>query len=81
MVALLGGPERSVGQASRARQDGFGSRRQIAERAVRLECVVMLAPASDQDLGLPQRVEDFPVEQFASELAVEPKAGEANLSL
>ena len=35
------------------------------------DCVVVLAPAFDQDLGLLQRVEDFPVEQFIAQLAVE----------
>lgn len=30
----------------------------------------MLAPASDQDLNLPQRIKDLPIEKLVPELAV-----------
>ncbi len=33
--------------------------------------VVVVAPTLDYDLGLLEAVEDFPVEQFAPQLAVE----------
>lgn len=38
---------------------------------MRSDGVIVLTPASDQDLRLLQRVEDFPVEQFIAQLAVE----------
>ena len=38
---------------------------------MRSELVVVPPPLLDQHLGLPQRVEDFPIEQLVPELAVE----------
>jgi hypothetical protein len=38
---------------------------------MRADCGVVLAPAFDQDLGLPERVEDLAVEQLVPELGVE----------
>ena len=70
MVAHLGRPERSVGRAGWARQDRFGGRRSIAQRAVWPDDVRVLPPAFDQYLCLLQAVEDFPVQEFVSELTI-----------
>ena len=71
MVALLGGPERSVGEPNRARQDRFRGGWLVAQRAVRADRVVMLPPVFDKDLCLLQAVEDFSVQKFISELPIE----------
>ena len=70
MVALVGGPERSVGQAGRARQDGFRGWWFVAERAVWSDRIVVLSPLLDQDAGFLQRIEDLPVQELVPELAV-----------
>ena len=51
--------------------NGFGGRGLIAQRAVRPDGVVLSSPAFDEHLGLPERVEDFTLQQFVAELAVE----------
>src|SRR5277367_6500465 len=38
---------------------------------MRPDCVVVTSPAFDDDLGLPQRVEDFAIEQFIAQASVE----------
>jgi hypothetical protein len=38
---------------------------------VRPDCVAILTPLFDHDLGFFQTVEDFPVEKFVAKLAVE----------
>ena len=38
---------------------------------MRPDGVVMVAPAADQDLGFPERIEDLAVEELVAQLAVE----------
>ena len=70
MVALVGGPERSVGQADRARQGGFRRWWFVSERAVRSDRIVVLSPLLDQDGGFLQRIEDLSVQELVPEFAV-----------
>ncbi len=49
--------------------DRFRCRRELSERAVRADVVVLVPPAFDQHSGLLERVEDLAVEQLVSELA------------
>ena len=53
------------------RDDGFRSRWAVAQSTVRAFGIVMLPPLFDQDLCLPQAVEDFSVEQFIPHSRVE----------
>src|SRR6056297_2066160 len=53
------------------RDQGFRSRRAIAEGAVWADGVVVDAPLLDDDLGLADGVEDLAVEQFVPEPRVE----------
>src|SRR5690349_4171228 len=69
--ARPGVPEGSVCWPDRARQEGFGRRWPIPERAVRPRGVVVAPPPLDQHLGFLQRMEDLPLQQFVAELAVE----------
>ena len=71
MIALLDGTERSVSPFGRARQDGFGRGRNVAQRAVWSDRVVVVSPSSDEHCCLLQSVEDFAVQQLVAELAVE----------
>lgn len=57
--------------ARRPRQHRFGRRRSVAQGAVRPDRIVVAPPALDQKLCLLQRIEDFPVQQFVPQLAVE----------
>src|SRR5207342_791923 len=49
-------------------------RRSVSERRMRAHLVVVLTPILDHDLCLIERVEDFAVEQFVSQLSVEALA-------
>ena len=51
--------------------DAFGRGWAIAQSAVRPDGIVVDAPLLDQDLGFPQAVEDFAVQQFVPEPGVE----------
>ena len=53
------------------RDDAFRRWRPISQRAVRPDGVVVDAPLLDQDLGIPQAVEDFTIQQFVPEPGVE----------
>jgi len=53
------------------RHHAFGRRRTVAQGAVRSDCVEVVPPAFDQDLGFSQRVEDLAVEQLISEAGIE----------
>src|SRR5262249_53935123 len=55
----------------RQRGAGRGSRRPVAERAVRADVVVLLPPPLREDLRLRQRVENLAVKEVIAELAVE----------
>lgn len=61
-VALIGLPERSVGQAIRVWQNSFRSWWFIAKSTKRSDCIIVLSPSFDQDLCLLKYVEDFCVE-------------------
>lgn len=61
-------------QTDGTRQDGLRGWRDVAERAVRPDGIVVPTPVFDQDLRLLQRVEDLAVEQFIAQLAVEALA-------
>ncbi len=50
---------------------GFRRRRPIGQRAVRTFGLVMATPILNQDLRLPQVLEDLPIQQLVSQLAVE----------
>ena len=52
-------------------QDGLWRRWPVAERTVRPDGVVVIAPFLDQHLRLRQIVEDFPIQQLVPELAIE----------
>ena len=54
--------------------DAFGRGRAVAQCAVRSDGVVVNAPLLDQDLRLPQAVEDVAVELFIPEPSVEALA-------
>ncbi len=69
--AQLGMPERSVGRASRARQDCLRSGRAVAEGTVRPDGVVVAVPAFDQNPGFVQGAQYLPVQEFIVQLAVE----------
>lgn len=56
------------------RDDGFRSRRAVAQSTVRSLGVIVFSPLFDQDLRLAQAVEDFTVEQLVSETCVEALA-------
>jgi hypothetical protein len=64
-------PERSVGGAVRPWQHRFRCWRPVAQRAVRPDRIVVPPPALDQHLDLPQRMEDFSVQQLVPKLAIE----------
>ena len=51
--------------------DGFGSRRPIAQCTVWSLGVVVFPPLLDQDLSLTQAIEDIPIEQFIPHPPVE----------
>jgi hypothetical protein len=53
------------------RHHAFGRRRTVAQGSVRSNCVEVVPPAFDQDLGFAQRVEDLAVEQLISEAGIE----------
>lgn len=53
---------------------GFRSRWAVAQRAVWSLGVVVLSPFLDDDLGLPERVEDLPVEKLVAEPDIEALA-------
>ena len=71
MTALCWRPQRSVERRHRAWQDRLRCGRMIAKRTKRSYRVVMVAPAFDQYLRLLQCVEDFCVQNFISQFAVE----------
>jgi hypothetical protein len=54
-----------------SRHEDFRCGRAVAEGRVRPHRIVVAAPALDQDLGLPERVEDLDAEQLVPELAIE----------
>jgi hypothetical protein len=53
------------------RDESFGRRWFVSEGAVRTLGVVVTTPLLDDDLGLLQGVEDFPVQQFVAKAGVE----------
>jgi hypothetical protein len=55
-------------------EDTFGCWRAVAQSALWPDCVIVASPSFDQDLGLAQRVEDLPVQQFVAEAGVEALA-------
>ena len=60
-----------VEAAQRPQRNGFGCRWPIAQGTVWSDRVVLPAAPFDQDLCLGERVEDLPVEEFITQLAVE----------
>ncbi len=63
--------ERRSPDGSSKRFDRLWGRWTIPQRAVWSESVVLSAPAFDQDLRLPKRVENLEVQELVSELSVE----------
>ena len=53
------------------RDDGFRRGCFVSEGAVRSDRILVDTPLLDDDFGLRQRVEDFPIEQFIAEACVE----------
>jgi hypothetical protein len=53
------------------RHHAFWCRWTVAQGAVGSDCVVVVPPSFDQDLGFAQRVEDFAIKQFVSEPGIE----------
>ena len=52
-------------------ENRLGRWRSIAQRTVRSELIVLPSPAFDENLCLPQRVEDLTVEKLIPEFAIE----------
>lgn len=59
------------GQWFLCRHDGQRFRRAIAERTVRADVVVVMAPLFDQDLCFLEAVEDFLIRAFVTQFAIE----------
>ena len=56
------------------RDDGFGSRRAVAQSTVGPLGIIVFSPLFDQDLRLAQAVEDLTIEQLVAKAGVEALA-------